>query len=196
VRTVEGQCTHIISFTINAPRHEVRVFERVEDKDIAIQTPVVIKLRGVSCAAKDGGAGTEEDGPCAPPRPLSAKCARSFESSSQLQHSSSFSRSPNVAAQNTADEFSARKFLHTVNTLRNMKRNHVKCQKPQPLPQSQLTAEPTTQHSPCSSKSTTPTHLFIPHFPSRNDEHNTNHKFQDGSEKVSRPSLNEYFLSE
>ena len=33
-------------------------------------------------------------------------------------------------------------------------------------------------------------------FPSQYDDYNTNHKFQDGSEKVSRPSLNEYFLSE
>jgi hypothetical protein len=155
----------------------------------------MIRSRGVRCAAKDGGADTEKDGPCAPPRPLAAKCARSFESSSQLQHSSSFIRSPNVAAQNTADEFSGKQiptcdqYIAVYET------------QPRQMPEaaatiSQLTAEPTTQHSPCSSKSTTPTHLFIPHFPSRNDEHNTNHKFQDGSEKVSRPSLNEYFLSE
>jgi hypothetical protein len=151
-----------MSFIINAPRREVRVFERLEDKDIAIQTTVVIWSREVSCAAKDGGTGTEEDGPCAPPRPLAAKCARSFESSSQLQHSSSFSRSPNVAAQNTGDEFSARKLLHTVNTLRYMKRTRVKYQKPQPQPQSQLTAEPPLSIPPIR---VSPPHLPFSSFP-------------------------------
>jgi hypothetical protein len=153
-----------MSSTINAPRHEVRVFERVEDKDIAVQTTVVIRSRGVSCAAKDGGAGTEEDGPCAPPRPLAAKCARSFESSSQLQHPSSFIRSPKVAAQNTADDVSTRDFLHTVNTLRNMQCNHVKYQKPQPQPQpqSQLTTEPPLSIPPIR---VSPPHLAFSSFP-------------------------------
>jgi len=62
-----------------------------------------------------------------------------------------------------------------------------------------LTAEPTDLSPPSSkpSKSTThPSFTPTPHTPSRNDDHNTNHKFQDGSEKVSRPLLNEYFLSE
>jgi len=144
---------------------------------------------------EEGGAGTE-DAWASPAKTLRLKTRKNFAellaafpqhtSAAQLRHELMGSLQPRV----TRDQYIATR----------------KTRPSSQLPESavtipELTADPTF-HSPQPSatkpsKSTTrPSFTLTSHTLSRNDDHNTNHKFQDGSEKVSRPSLNEYFLSD